>query len=185
MPRFYFFLIAALFVDIVSTQQVNVPFYLQVLVNQIAKPTPCTLTEIIGLKVALTGAFIQSAADYYGVPRTEIILQNEIVGIYSGLRRMLGRMITGQDDRSLALARSYKIYSGSGAYSCRFCRADNNDRDLLEGAGNSRFEAYMSSEMTKDIMWYTKSSIKNLIFNKSCLGSGENVQVVFSLTNFR
>jgi hypothetical protein len=176
MPRFYFLLIAALFVDVVSTQQVNVPFYLQVLVNQIPKPTPCTVTEIAGLKAALTGTFIQSAAEYYGVSSTEIILQNEIVGTFYSLRRMLGRMIAGQDDRSLPT--SYKVYSGSGAYSCRYCKPDDNDRDLLEGAGKSRFEAYMSSEMTKDIMWYTKSSLAI-----SCLGSGENVQVVFSLTN--
>ena len=176
MLRFFTFLIAALFVDMALTQQVNVPFSLQVLVNQTSKPSPCTVTEIVGLNAALTVAFIQSAADYYGVPRTDILLNNSIVGTYNSLRRMVGRINPNQDDRNLAA--SYKVYSGSGAYSCRYCRADDNDRRLPEGDGKSDFEAYMSSEMTKDIVWYTKSSI-----TVSCLGNGENVQVLFSLTN--
>ena len=177
---------------VVSAQQYNTTFSIRVTTTEMPTPSPvCNTTEIIGLKIRLAISFISNAAVFFNVSSSSF---SPGAGQTKQTWRTGSRQLRGSDiihhekdqnGRNLGLI--YKIYSGTGAYTCRLCPSDNRDRRLEQLVSEHRkladfddddFEAYMSYEMTNDIRDYIKGKFAA---GKTCMGRGNITQVDFEL----
>ena len=201
MARFSLFVVAVSILFRVGAAELNHSFSVKLVTAGQGNATECSLIEMMELNLRLASSFQSSGRKFY---HQRVVLQNftQVTDAEEqgndddgGGRELLVTnqtsltnakisdipthgMLRGQSSHERHLGLIYKIYSGSGAYTCRLCPSDNRDRRQL--SNTMRLNSLMSKYMTKDIKAYIISKGLNKT-TTSCFGDGESIYVDFTV----
>ena len=175
MTRFSHFIAVLYILGGITAVKVDHSFTLKLVTAGQDYSTECSLIEMMELNVRLASSFESNSRKFF---RKRVVLEdftevkeveNEEQDNDDGSRELFVStrasfakakdsnnptqgMLRRQTRPERQLGLIYKIYSGAGAYICRWCPSDNKDRELSD---KTSLNSYMSKYMTKDIKAYS------------------------------